>query len=168
MKFFDKFCGVVSKIFAVCAALFLVIIVATCFMQAFTRYFMGHTWAWTEEAARYSFAWCMMLATVSCCYVRTHSGVTILNDMLRGKAKHIHQALLDLAFAVFGLLMLIYGVELSLNQSTVQSALLHIPMWAVYGAVPVGGAGIILMNINNVLRDITAMRDSGDKSPSIN
>lgn len=156
MKTIDKICGIISKAFGIAAALFVVVIVVTCFIQAFTRYFMGHALSWSEEAARYSFAWSMLLASVSCCYARTHSGVTLLNDLLKGKPKHFHQALIDAAFALFGVLMLVYGVELAVNQSSVISPLLHVPMWAVYGAIPVSGAGIILMSLNNVLQDFAA------------
>jgi len=156
MKKIDQICGIISKAFAIAAALFLVVIVITCFIQAFTRYFMGHALSWSEEAARYSFAWCMMLATVSCCHARTHSGVTLLNDALKGPAKHIHQALLDASFALFGALMLVYGIELCGNQGSVISPLLHVPMWAVYASIPVGGAGVILMSIDNILLDLQA------------
>lgn len=164
MKKIDEICGVISKVFGIIAALFLLVIVCTCFIQVFTRYFMGHALSWSEEAARYAFAWCMMLASVSCCYARSHSGVTILNDLFKGKLKAGHQAFLDFAFALFGGLMLVYGIELSINQSTVISPLLHLPMWVVYMSIPVGGFGIILMSLNNIMLDIARMFDKKDPS----
>ena len=163
MKAFDKFCSVLSKVIGAVAAVFLVIIIVTCAVQVFTRYVMGHALSWSEEAARYSFAWCMMLATVSCCYRRTHSGVTLLNDLLKGKAKNVHQALIDFAFLMFGWLMLRYGIHLSINQSKVISPLLHVPMWAVYGAIPAGGLGVMIMCLNNVLKDLFGPYDTEGK-----
>lgn len=158
MKKMDSVCGVVSRACAAAAGLFLAVIVVSCVMQIYTRYVMAHALTWTEELARYSFAWCMMAAAVPCCRARTHSGVTLLNDALPGWLKPRHQFLLDAAFAFFGALMAVYGVALARNQATVVSPLLHVPMWAVYAAVPFGGAGIALMSLNNMLLDFAAFR----------
>jgi TRAP-type C4-dicarboxylate transport system permease small subunit len=167
VKKIDRFCGYVSKAFGIAAGLFLVVIVVSCFIQVFTRYIMAHALAWSEEAARYSFAWCIMLASVSCCHARAHAGVTILNDLLPKKAKPAHQIFIDAGFALFSLLMLIYGIKLALNQATVISPLLHVPMWAVYAAIPTGGAGMLIMSLNNVLRDIQAVIKPAEKLAGI-
>lgn len=163
MKRIDSICGVVSRTYAIAAGLFLVVIVVACIVQVYTRYITAHALAWTEEAARYSFAWCMMLAAVPCCRARAHSGVTLLNDFLPGKLKPVHQLLLDAAFVLFGALMLIYGIVLAKNQASVISPLLHVPMWAVYMAVPVGGAGLALISVNNMLLDIGAIMRPADE-----
>lgn len=57
LKYWDKFCALLSKAAFVFCMVLLVLMTTASAMQVITRYILNNTLSWTDECARYCFIW---------------------------------------------------------------------------------------------------------------
>ncbi len=111
-----------------------------CCWQVFTRYVMGSPSKVTEEYLRYALIWLTMLGTPYAYGLNQHLAITFLSDTfsLRGKYRTailVDACVLFLAVAVF----IGGGVFVCVNSAGQVSAALHLPMYMIYGCLPISG-----------------------------
>jgi TRAP-type C4-dicarboxylate transport system permease small subunit len=66
---------------------------------------------WTNEAAQLILVWLMFMGANLGTYYREHVGVTLLPDMLHGRARLAVVLFIQLAILVFSLYVLVAGIE---------------------------------------------------------
>ncbi len=155
-----------KKVLKVCqfvaVALTLIIIISTS-VQVFTRYVLGAALIGTEEVARYSFIWANMLGATICVSRFSHATVSFLPDILKGKSKTFHGCFVQVMIMILAFIMITQGYNMMLVTLKQLSPTLKIPMWAVYLAIPVGGATMFLASLCNILNIVFKKNDGGEQ-----
>jgi TRAP-type transport system small permease protein len=114
------------------------------FVAVITRYFFNLPLAWSEEVSRYSFIWATFLGAAVCLREGAHLSV----DLLVHRLSPAHQRRLEIVgrglTAAFLGVVLYSGIRVTQVTHDQASPALGLPMSAVYVAVPVGAALMLL------------------------
>ena len=94
--------------------------------------------AWSQEATRYLLIWSTLFGA-GCVYKSSgHISISVLQDLLPGKAKDILQIVIHvLCMILFGLIVF-YGIKYFGKQGNQLSAAMRLPMRYVYICIPIG------------------------------
>ena len=163
MKYFNKFCNAVNKIYTYAGVVLLLVISVACVVQVFSRYVIGKAVVGTEEISRYSFIWLGFLGSAVCVQKWSNAHISIINDTLKGKAKRVHSVLLDAAVIVCAAVLLVQGIKCVQITSRQLSSMLRIRMSYVYAAIPVGAFGMILSGLQRLFNEFTGGREEVQK-----
>jgi TRAP-type C4-dicarboxylate transport system permease small subunit len=120
------------------------VMVISMFLQVVTRYIFGTGIAWTEELARFSNVWLVFIGGSMLTFSDEHIKVTIFDGILNEKQMRVLQALRNIIFLVYSIIIIKVGLD-SLNVVSRQtSPNMLIPMNYIYGVIPIGA---VLMGI---------------------
>lgn len=158
MPFYDKFVNTINKIYGWTGMFLLVVVIVMAIIQVFTRKVLNASMVGTEEVARYAFIWTSFLAASICVTKMTHPSIDILNNVLKGKAKHIHLILINIVMLIFSVILMIYGTKLTEIVAIQLSPTLRLPMSIIYAAAPVGGFGMFVNGISVIINQIKIVR----------
>ncbi|MCL4369910.1 MAG: TRAP transporter small permease [Chloroflexi bacterium] len=120
--------------------LLVVVMVVTVFGQVFCRYVLHDSPSWTEELARYDFIWISFLGSFVAFKRRAHVIVDTLLVALPPNVQRILTIAVQLAVAVFLVVLVQEGWKMILVTSNTKATMLQVPMSYVYAAVPVSAA----------------------------
>lgn len=109
-------------------------------IQVVFRYIVQDPPVWTEEVARYLFAWEIFLATALAFGRGSHIMVDIIVAAVPLAAKRVLLIVSNLLVLAFLLLLLRYGVTMAQLTSNTFSAGAEINMGLVYASLPTGAA----------------------------
>ncbi len=127
----------------VCLGL-MAVLVADVFLGVFSRYVMHATFQWYDEVARLSFVWMIFLGAAVAVRRGAHFRLSILVDRLRPAARRRVELVVTLIVIAFAAVLVAGGIAiLPVARRQVTDAL-EISMVWFYGALPVGGALMIL------------------------
>lgn len=119
--------------------------------QVISRYLLNDPSTFTEETLRFGVIW---LSLIGAAYVTgrgKHMSVDLLKDALSPSVQRIINILIQVAFIVFAGAVLIFGGLRAVNIAWYQtSAVLQVPMGAIYAALPVAGVLVILYSLLNI------------------
>ena len=120
--------------------------------QVFSRYALNTPSTFSEEILRFAVVWLSLLGAAYSTGRGTHMAVDLLRDISRGRLRKALDVLVPVVFIVFAVVVLIIGglraVEIASQQTT---AVLRLPMGAVYAALPVSGVLMALYSILNLV-----------------
>lgn len=137
--------------------------VAVLAWQVFSRYGLGAPSTFSEEVLRFGVVWLSLLGAAYSAGRGTHMAVDLLRDLSRGRIRRGLQLLVPLAFIVFAVVVLIVGglraVGIAQSQYT---AVLRLPMGAVYAALPASGVLIALYSVLNLYDLLHGTRHEAD------
>jgi len=120
--------------------IFSLVMIGTCGLQVVSRYLLDHPFSWTEELARYSFIWWSFIGAAYVVRLNGHLGMDFLVNMMPKKARTAVQRIVFLISLGFSLLMVYYGIKISIIQAGQEGDLIPISMAWVYAVVPLTGA----------------------------
>lgn len=136
------------------------VMVVVVFVQVFMRYVMSNSLSWSEELARYCFIWLIYIGISYAVKHHRHIKVDAALLLFKDKTKIYFSVISNVLFLIFCGFVVVYGYGiaaqlLAFGQTT---PALQIPTGIVYMAAPVGMglAGIRL--IQNIIKDIQAIR----------
>lgn len=131
---------VFNNIERVLITVMMMIMVVLIFTQVFTRYVLGNSLGWTEEASRYLFIWLIFLSIGIAFVDKKHISIDILIDILPEKFKKVILQISYLLLMGLSIFLFIQGMELigKLQEFSQKSSTLQIPMWMIYLSLPVG------------------------------
>lgn len=116
-------------------ALFLVMCISVA-LGVLARFF-DLALVWTDELARYSFIWSVLLGTVVVFKQKKHIAVDLMESIFPEKMTKIIHVLIHVALLILFLILLRYGWMLTQQTWNVPTTSLEIPTGLVYLAVPV-------------------------------
>lgn len=121
-------------------AVFMLTMCVLILTQVVSRYVLGDSITWTEEASRYLFIWLIFLSIGIGFRDNKHIGIDIIIDALPKMAQKVLKQIIYLLVLGFSLLFVWEGYILVLNMQMFgqTSANMQIPMWWVYLALPIG------------------------------
>ncbi len=123
------------------------------FWQVFTRFVLKVPATWTEEIARYTFIYLVMIGAALGVKNSVHFGMTMVSDKLHGRARDLYQR-----FVINGIIMICaiflvyYGIEFTrmYGMNRVSPTFLT-PMAWVFGIVPFSGLLMIVFSFQNMI-----------------
>jgi TRAP-type C4-dicarboxylate transport system permease small subunit len=146
---FTRILDVLEKILRVLASCFFAVMVFSISYQIVLRYAFAEANAWSEELARYSFVWLVMLAGS----VGTRRARHMNIDFFLNKLPYPLKFAVEMAMRALALLFFVIlgykGADLSQMTMLQNSTGLEIPMGYVYVAIPVGAASMILFTLED-------------------
>jgi TRAP-type transport system small permease protein len=127
----------------VCIAL-MVVLVADVFLGVWSRYVMRATFQWYDEVARLCFVWMIFLGAALAVRYSGHFRLHLLIDRLGARARRRVDILVMLIVIAFACVLLAGGVAIAPLARRQVTDSLEISMLWFYGALPVGGALMIV------------------------
>ena len=135
--------GVLSQAALWIAAIGMVVMTAMVAWQVFARYVLNASPSWTEPASIMVMSWFIFLGAAVGVRENFHMGFDVLIHFLPG-AGPLMRATSDLAVLVFGVGMIVYGGQLTIDTWTATIPVLHLPGGFTYMPVVAGG---VLMSL---------------------
>lgn len=137
------------------AGAFLVLMIADILMGVFFRYFLHSSVIWTEEVARFSLVWLVMLGACAAFLHGDHMAIDfIINRMNPSVQKVVALGRLIVSFLVLAL-MIFLGLNNAINMWNMQTMALNIPKTIPLLSLPAGFllllAAIVLTHIPEVV-----------------
>ena len=139
--------GVDSLLITVLNSLLFTMLFCVCW-QVFSRYFLRMPATFTEELVRFLLMWVGLLGAAYGFGTHRHLSLTLLVDKFPAKLKLTIKIAIIALVAALALGLLMYGgYRLMLIAITQKSSVLAIPMWIVYGVLPISGGLILFYQI---------------------
>ena len=135
----------------VCLGLMLVL-VADVFLGVWSRYVLHATFQWYDEVARLCFVWMVFLGAASAVRRGAHFRLHVLIDRFGPRLRRANDLLVGLLVVVFGGVLVAGGVAMWPVARGQVSDSLELSMVWFYGALPVGGALMILFSLPQLWR----------------
>jgi TRAP-type C4-dicarboxylate transport system permease small subunit len=130
-------------------------------IQVIWRYVFQDPPTWTEEAARYLFAWEIFLGAGLAFGRKAHIVVDAVFMALRGTARRVFVIVGDLIVLAFLLVLLWQGIGMVALTGNTFSTALHLNIGVVYAALPIGAAIGAVFLVANLIRFL-----GGDEMPA--
>jgi TRAP-type C4-dicarboxylate transport system permease small subunit len=124
---FDSFLGMAAMAF---------IILLAC-ANVFMRYVVGRPWGWVEEVTVFTFVWLTMLGASAVVHVEGHCSIDVLVRKCAPKTQRVVSILADSVVLVTLVLLIIYGIQLTIKGQTKLTPILGIPYSYVDASIPV-------------------------------
>lgn len=112
--------------------------------QVIARYAFGAPLIWSEEAARYLFVWVSMLGAALAARQGGHYALTALSERLPAAPARAARVVVLVVSAGFLLVLLVTGVNETMQAHLQDAATLPFRMSLPYAALPVGAALMLL------------------------
>ena len=140
MQKLSKFLALTS---GVISCLFLVINIADILLGVFSRQFGSSSFVWTEELARISLVWCVLIGASAAFYEGDNMSIDFLVKNFPDKLKALFKVVAFIIEAVVLCVLIYYGAQNVKGGWTMRTLALRIPRAVPLMAVPIG-MGIFL------------------------
>ncbi len=134
-----------------CALMALVMLMCVVvFLQVFYRYLLAQPLQWSEELARYLFAWISLLGAALSVRKHGHFGVDFFFRKLPAGGRRMLTFLIYFFMGTVIVVLLLHGILLVLKTAAQRSPAMEIPMAWAYACVPVGAA-LMFIHLSSIL-----------------
>jgi TRAP-type C4-dicarboxylate transport system permease small subunit len=117
-----------------------VVMLAILSHQVFSRYVLGSTVGWADEAARYMLVWFAYFAASAAIFKNAHIKIDAVLALWPKKVRPHLKLFSNVVFFVYCVVVAYFSFKLvmALKASGGISLGMGIPMWAVYSIIPIG------------------------------
>jgi TRAP-type C4-dicarboxylate transport system permease small subunit len=133
------------------ASLGMVAMTAMVAWQVFARYVLNASPSWTEPASVMIMSWFIFLGAAVGVRENFHMGFDVLLYVLPDGAAPWLRAISDLAILVFGVAMIVYGLQLTIDTWTATLPVVGLPGGFTYMPVTAGGVLISLFALERLV-----------------
>lgn len=119
--------------------------------QVFARYVLNASPSWTEPASVMVMSWFIFLGAAVGVRENFHMGFDVLVHFLPASTAPWMRAMSDLAVVVFGLGMVVYGLQLTIDTWTATIPVLHLPGGFSYMPIVAGGGLMVLFALERLV-----------------
>jgi TRAP-type C4-dicarboxylate transport system permease small subunit len=130
--------AVLSRLALWVAAAGMIVMTAMVAWQVFARYILNASPSWTEPLSILVMSWFIFLGAAVGVRENFHMGFDVLIHFVPG-AGPVMRAISDLAVLVFGVGMVVYGGQLTIDTWTAIIPVLHLPGGFAYMPIVAGG-----------------------------
>lgn len=145
-----RLCGALSRLALWIAGVGLVVMTGIVALQVFSRYVLNASPSWTEPMSVMLMSWFIFLGAAVGVRENFHMGFDVLVHFLPEGAQPWMRSISDLAVLVFGLGMLAYGLQLTIDTWTATIPVLGLPGGFSYMPLTAGGALMALFAIERL------------------
>ncbi len=149
----QKVWNLVQRITYAIAGFTMLAVIVLIFINVLCRYFFLYSIPWCEEVTRYMFIATIFLTLNIMVSQRAELRVDLLDNFLKGKAKLIVSLIVYLIVLITLGVMTYSGIMLTIAGKISVSPSLHIPMYIVYGLIPLGYGLTIISVVINMVND---------------
>lgn len=136
---------------AICSVLLLAMVVLVTW-QVISRYALNDPSTFSEELLRFGVIWLSLIGTAYVAGKTGHMSVDLIKNLLPPRWQKTLDILIQVAFIAFAIGVLIVGGMRAVNIAAHQyTAVLQIPMGAIYGSLPVAGVLTLAYSILNII-----------------
>jgi TRAP-type C4-dicarboxylate transport system permease small subunit len=146
-----RFLGALSNAALWIAGVGLVAMTAMVALQVFSRYVLNASPSWTEAASIMVMSWFIFLGAAVGVRENFHMGFDVLVHFLPARTAPWMRAISDLSVLVFGLGMVVYGLQLTIDTWTAVIPVLHLPGGFSYMPIVAGGALMVLFALERLV-----------------
>ena len=125
----------------------LLVLVCIVFFQVFTRYFLKFTPRWSEETSVILLIWMGFITMAIGVKKGMHLSISAIVNLLPKSAQKVIFYFDELAVMVFGIVLFIYGRDLSAATMSSTMPATQLPSGVLYAVLPVSGILIIIYTI---------------------
>jgi TRAP-type C4-dicarboxylate transport system permease small subunit len=129
----------------------MIVMTAMVAWQVFARYVLNASPTWTEPASVMVMSWFIFLGAAVGVRENFHMGFDVLLHFLPAAAAPWMRAISDLAVLVFGIGMVVYGGQLTIQTWTAIIPVLHLPGGFAYMPIVAGGVLMTLFALERLL-----------------
>jgi len=123
---------------------------------------MGDPLIWTDELARFLMVWLAVLGWIVASRKRLHVRIRFFQDLLPGRGQRSVERAIQIAMALFGALVLAYGIGLVAKNRDLEATTLPISMaWMYLPLLPAGAVTLI-----QAIRELIAVRGPRPPRPA--
>src|SRR5437899_1541043 len=130
----------------------MVALVVDVFLGVFSRYVLQATFQWYDEVARLCFVWTVFLGAAVAVRRGTHFRLHLLIDRVGARPRRAMDVLVTLIVMAFGGVLVTGGLAIAPIARRQVTDALEISMLWFYGALPVGGALMIVYSLPQLWR----------------
>ena len=130
----------------------MVVLVVDVFLGVWSRYVLHATFQWYDEVARLCFVWMVFLGAAVAVRRGAHFRLHLLVDRLGPRLRRASDLLVALLVAGFGGVLVAGGVAMYPVARRQVTDSLELSMLWFYGALPIGGALMILFSLPHLRR----------------
>ena len=125
----------------------------------FWRYVLNDALSWTEETAKFLMVWLVFAGAPIALRLGGHASVDILPDMLPERLRQSLFVLIYLLILGFLAVLIDQGIAFALKAKSQTTATTNISMLYIFSAMPIGGAAMLLVALELVLRSVLGIFD---------
>ena len=154
LKFIDTRAEEIVVVVAL-ASMFVIISI-----QVFMRYVMQNSLSWSEELARYLFVLFVNVGISFGVKEKRHIRVEMITLWLSPRKQIFVRIIADLAFMFFALMVIYYGFKSTsmIMASKQDSPALELPMWIVYGVLPVSYCAVTMRLVQSLVQSFKNLK----------
>ena len=146
-----RFLGALSNAALWIAGVGMIAMTAMVALQVFSRYVLNSSPSWTEPASVMVMSWFIFLGAAVGVRENFHMGFDVLVHFLPESTGPWMRATSDLAVVVFGVGMVVYGLQLTIDTWTAIIPVLHLPGGFTYMPIAAGGALMVLFALERLV-----------------
>lgn len=123
-------------------------------LQVITRYFLKHSFTWTEEVATLMFIWMVYLGSSAAVLEGKHLRIDLFLSMMRGRLKKAALLFTNLVTMVFCgyIIFPLTNIIMTLQKRNSVTPLVRFPNWVAYLIIPVCMAVMFIRLIQDSIR----------------
>ena len=144
----------------IATVLFMVMFTVMGLLQVIFRLVLHHTLSWSEEACRYLFIWSTMLGAVLVSSENGHFKVDLLVSLLPQQLHVVFHFIAYVLIALFSYILIRYGYQLMMSNTTRISPALGIKMTYIYSVFVINGVLVLIHLLESLYNDF-AMAKGG-------
>lgn len=155
-----KLDNILSKIEQYFIGILILIITMILFINVVLRYF-NMSFEWAEEFARYGIVWVTFIGASVCIYKGAHIGVDALLSFLSNRGKKVLTLITIILAVIFTAFFTLQSLNLTLKvlETGQVSSTIEVSMAYIYGAMPVGGALMLIRYIQQLIKTINCLKE---------
>ena len=163
---FRRLAGAFDHAAAFAGSTLVVALLADVSLGAITRT-MGDPLIWTDELARFLMVWLAVLGWIVASRQRLHVRIRFFQDLLPARGHRAVELAIQLAMALFGALILAYGVGLVAKNRDLEATTLPISMAWMYLPLLPAGAVTLVQGIREFIETLRPQQAGarGDSEP---
>lgn len=150
MKRITAYLDILEKLIRCALTLLFIAMVGSIFYQIVLRYIFNSANAWSEELARYTFVWQVLLGAAVAVRKGRHMQIDFFLEKFSPKGRLIIDVTMKAVVLYFFFVVAQKGTDLFYLTQRQQSTGLAIPMSWIYLAIPVGSVLMILFTLEEI------------------
>lgn len=129
----------------------MMVIVGIIVVSTISRYFFNEPFQWSDEGARYAMIYGTVFGTVMAYLRSSHVKFSVITDFLGSRGHKIFEAMVHLSALLFGVTLSASGFLFMRSRGNVLSTGLGIPMYWAQAAMWIGGVGLTIAALLQLL-----------------
>jgi len=152
MYWLTKLSNIIDYFCKILLGLALASLTVVVILQVFARSFLGFSYSWADELARYLLVFITFIGAGSALKHQKLASVTIFLTKVPQNISHLVLIVVDLLIIFFSSIMIYHGVTTTFSHRIVNqvSPAMGLPMYWIYIVIPLGGLFMLIHTLSSL------------------